>query len=460
MRKETEGAKNDFTVGAPLPKLVRFALPIVAVYILQQFYNTADTLVVGRFVGENALAAVGSSGQVTGVVLALISGATLGMSVVVSQYFGAKDEVRLKKSIMTSLYMVIGLSLIFSVFGAALARPLLRLMQTPENILDDATLYLRIIFLGSLATAMYNAANSVSRSLGDSMTPMIVLVICAILNVGLNLLFVAVFRMGVAGVGYATVLASALSAVACVWILCRKMPVVIPQKESMPWDGEVALSVTKIGVPSALQSASMALGNVTLQGLVNSFGSTVIAGFSAATRIDNLISWPPGGFTNAMQYYTGQNIGAGKPERIKQGVRVTLLVVIAYSLAAAAITIPLRFKLMALFSREGGEMIAVGARYLLIVALFWSGAGINHCFKSLLTGAGDAAAAVWVSAGEMGARIIFSFVLSHFIGWGGLAVGVPVGWFTASLLGWLLYRKGNWKKKSVVRNDAAENAEA
>lgn len=451
MTRNSRSERGDFTVGPPMVKLIQFALPIVAVYILQNLYHTADALVVGRFVGENALAAVGSSGQVTGLVLTLISGATLGMSVVASQYIGAKDFAMFKKTIVTSFYLIMAMSMLFSVLGAILARPLLRLMQTPENIIDDATVYLRIIFLGSSVTALYNMSNSISRALGDSITPMVVLVISAVLNVGLNLLFVLVFKLAVAGVAYATVLATALSAVACVIILVKKKPVIKPTADTLGWNGKIAKTVIKIGVPSALQSSSMSLGNVLLQSITNTFGSTVIAAFSAATKIDNLISWPPGGFTSAMQYYTGQNIGAGKPERIKEGVKASLIVVIGYSAVAALITIPFRTSLMRLFSTGEGEMIEVGAKYLVIVASFWSFAGINHLFKSLLTGAGDAMAAIYCNIAEMGVRLLLAFVLSRTLGYIGIFISAPCGWFASAMAGILLYWKGKWKEKGVVK---------
>lgn len=447
--------RYDFTVGPPLGKLVRFALPFVAVMILQNLYHTVDTMVVGRFVGENALAAVGSSGQVSSLVLMLISGATTGMSVVVSQFFGAKDFAKLRKTIMTSLYMILGLSVVFSILGAALTYPLLKLMGTPGNIIDSAAVYLRIIFLGSGATAIFNMANSISRSLGDSVTPLIVLVISAVLNIGLDLIFVLNFGMGVDGVAYATVLATGLSAVACTVILIRKMPFIKPTPDAYGWDGKIAGAVVKIGLPSVLQSSSMSLGNVMIQGLINGFGSTVIAAFSAATKIDNLLSWPPGGFTNAMQYYTGQNIGAGKPERIKNGVRASLAVVIGYSAVAGLVTIPLRGFFLSFFSTADGGLVRIGAEYLLIVALFWSFAGINHLFKSVLTGAGDAMAAIYCNVAEMGTRLVLSLLLSRSLGYRGIFIATPCGWFVAAVTGIVLYCRGRWKEKGIVKDGAS-----
>lgn len=441
----------DFTVGRVLPKLVRFALPVVAVYILQSLYNTADTVIAGRYISESALSAVGASGQVSGLVLTLISGATLGMSVVVSQYFGARDMERLRKSITTSLYIIVALSIIFSAVGAALARPILKLMRTPDDVLDDAVVYLRIIFLGSTATAIYNMANSISRSLGDSVTPMIVLIVTAVLNVGLNVLFVVVFRMGVPGVAYATVIATALSALTCAAILAKKMPFILPKKHDATWDTEIAKSVVKIGVPSALQSSSLTLGNVMVQGIVNSCGSTYIAAFTAATKVDNLISWPPGGFTSAMQYYTGQNIGAGKPERIKDGVKVSVMVVVIYSAVMAAAAIPCAPALMRLFTTAEGEMVDIGARYLRIVAAFWSFAGLNHMFKSILTGAGDAVSAIFVSVAEMICKLVLSLVFSRFWGFTGVIIAAPIGWVAAAAMGFVIYKRGKWKNKAIVK---------
>ncbi len=442
----------DFTVGSPAGKLIKFAMPLVAIYVLQNLYHTADTLVVGRFVGENALAAVGSCGHISGLVLTLMSGATLGMSVVVSQYFGAGDDERLKKSVITSFYMIVALALIFSALGAVFSRQLLQLIQVPDNILDDATLYLRIIFIGGLATGLYNMATSISRALGDSITPMIVLIVTAVLNVALNVLFVVTFKLAVAGVAYATVIATVLSAVVCVVILWKKHPMLHPTRSTAKPDKEIAIQVVKIGAPSALQSSTMSLCNLVTQGLLNSFGSTVIAAYTAAVKIDNLIAWPPGGFTQAIQVYTGQNVGAGKYDRIKEGVRVSLLVVFLYSAVAGVITLLFREPFMNMFTNvTGTEMVKIGVQYLTIVACAWSFTGFNHLYKCVLTGAGDANGAFIVTAAELAARLGLSVLLSRFMGYIGLFIATPIGWVVAATVGWVLYRLGRWKTKAVVK---------
>jgi len=243
-------ASTDFTTGNPVKKLVIFSLPLIAVLVLQGLYNTADSIVVGRWVGEEALAAVSAPGSITTLTLMVVHGAATGVSVVLAQYIGAKDETMVKKIVATGAYLIMGLSVVMGILGAIFAPQLLMLIDVPENIVDDAVLYLRVVFLATPISSLYNLSTSISRSTGDSMTPMIVLLICAILNVGLNILFVAVFSLAVAGVAYATVIAQTVSAIVCVMIVWRRQPMIRPTKETARFDKQVLRDVVKIGVPS------------------------------------------------------------------------------------------------------------------------------------------------------------------------------------------------------------------
>ena len=449
---------RDFTSGSPGKQLLVFALPLIASMVLQNLYNAADSVIVGRYVGETALAAVGTTAHVSSLILMLISGATLGMSVIVSQFYGAKDIAGVKKTVATSVYIIVILSLVFSVVGAVFSRHLLKLIQVPDNVIDDATLYLRIIFLGSIATAMYNMANSLSRAMGDSVTPMIVLIITCILNVFLNILFVTKFNLAVAGVAYATVIATAISAVVCWILIWFRLPVLHPQREHLKPDREIVKTVAKLGLPSALQSSSLSLGVILLQAIVNGFGSTVMAAFSAATKIEALVSYPPGGVTQGMQVFTGQNVGAGKYDRVHQGFNAAVKMIAVYSVISAAVMIGFGGPLVSIFTSEGGEMVRMGKIYLIYSGLGVFFCGLIHLCKSTLTGAGDAAASVYVTVVELTVRVASAFVLSRYtpLGYIGAFLGTPIGWVCSGAYGFFRYKRGRWKEKRIVK-EAAQN---
>lgn len=443
---------QDFTTGPPVRKLLIFAVPFIVSTVLQNLYGAADSVIVGRYVGETAMAAVGTTTAVTSLVLMFMSGATLGMSVVAAQFRGAGDTANLRRTVSTSMYLITVLSLLFGAVGIVLAEPLLRLIQVPPEALDDAVRYLRIIFFGSAATAYYNMANSLSRAMGDSMTPMVVLVIASVLNIGLNLLFVARFAMGVAGVGYATVIATALSAAASWALLLRKIPLLRLRGEDWRPSLRIAGIVARVGLPSALQTSSLSLGRLLMQSMVNGFGTTVMAAFSAATKIEAFISYPPGGITGGMQIFTGQNVGANKLERVHLGYRGAALAVILYSMASGVVMCFFGRELVALFDPDNVEMARIGGIYLV-----WSGIGVTFCgilelSKSTLIGAGDTASSVYATITDMGVRLAAAFLLSRTAGLGyvGLFLGTPIGWLAASALSYGIYKQGRWKRKRIA----------
>lgn len=450
---------SDFTTGHPTKKLLLFSLPLIAIMVIQCFYNMADSIVVGQFVGEDALAAVSSAGSVTQIVTMLISGVSMGLSVMVSQYYGAKDEEMLKKSIMTSLYVIVGISIVLAVVGAVFAREFLTLVRVPENILDDATVYLVIIFLGTPATALYNTANGVARSTGDGVTPMIVLIITAILNVGLNVLFVAVFHMAVAGVAYATVIATVISAISCVILTLKRIPVVRPNADSFKPNMTIVKNLIKLGVPSALQSAASSIGGLAVQVVVNGFGSTVIAAYSSAQKVEAMISFPPGGFTGAMQVWTGQNVGAGKFERVKEGYNATVKVIAVYTVFSITVLLLFGKQLMTLFS--GGEQFqTIGAQYLACTCSGMFSIGMLYLSRSTLAGAGDAMATVYTTAIEMVTRIASAFILAHFFDYIGLFFAAAIGATCGAIFATIRYLSGKWKDKAIVkRAPAPQSAE-
>lgn len=447
---------NDFTTGHPTKKLLLFSLPLIAIMVIQNLYNTADSIVVGQFVGEEALAAVNSAGNVTQIVMLLLTGISMGLSVLVSQYYGANDMDMLRKAIMTSTYVIVVLSVLFGILGAVFARTFLTWIRVPENILDDATVYLLIVFLGTPATAFYNMANGVARSVGDGITPMIVLIITAILNIGLNILFVAVFGLEVAGVALATVIATIVSAIACVYLVFKRIPVVRPTPDALKPNKEVFKNLIKLGIPSALQSSANAIGGLAVQIVVNGFGSTVIAAFSSARHIEALISYPPGGFTGAMQVWTGQNVGAGKFERVKQGYNATVKVIIAYTVFSVAVLLAFGKQFMMMFT-TGEDFIRIGAEYLACSCAGMFSVGMLYLSRSTLAGAGDAMAAVYCTAIEIVARVVSAIVLSHYFGYVGVFFATPIGSTAGAIFATIRYMSGKWKDKGVVNRRPARD---
>lgn len=272
----------DFTSGSPIRKLFLFSLPLVAIMVLESLYNTADSIIVGRYVGEDALSAVSSVGAVSSLVMMLVYGACTGISVIISQYVGAKDGLMVKRSAVTGTYFIAVLSLLLGAAGTLLAPRLLSIINVPQNIREDALLYLRVILLGTPIFSFYSMADAVSRAMGDSVTPMIVLLISAVINVVLNLLFVVKLHLAVAGVAYATVIAEALSAMVCAAIIWFKLPLVRPNRQSARPDKTVLRNIIRIGVPSVLESSTSSVGNLLVSSLVNSFGSTVIGAYNSA----------------------------------------------------------------------------------------------------------------------------------------------------------------------------------
>lgn len=448
---EKKKQKYNFTSGPIVKPLILFAIPLAISFTLQNLYNMADMIVVGRFLGENAIAAVGTTNSIFMLITMMITGATVGISVVVSQYFGGGEEKMVKKAVYTGLYIVVSLGIIFSIIGAIFSRQLLLLISTPENVIDDAALYLRIVCVGALATALYNFAGQLMRALGDGITAMIMLIIASVLNVGLNLLFIAVLKTGVEGVAYATVIAMAFSAVSCAVIALKKLPILRPTKETAAFDKEVALQIAKIAAPAALQQSTTSLGSLCVQSGINSFGSMVMAAFNAANKLETVFTFPPGGLTQALQVVVGQNMGAEKPERVKTGVKYTFIIQEAYHIVTGIILIVFGKNLLGLFVTGASDLMDIGYVYLVMIAIGSLANAVRSLTLATLTGSGDAGAALMVSAVELCGRIIGAFVLAKIFGYPGVFLSTPLAWTLGAIYGSIRYFSGKWKDKAVVR---------
>lgn len=377
----------DMTAGRPARLLWRFTLPTLAGNLLHQAYSITDSVVVGQYLGQTALAAVGCTAPIVMLLAALMIGINVGVGILISQYFGQRDYRGIRRALVASLYLglVIAVALVF--LGLLLAEPILRWMGTPEGPLRDAAAYLRINFLTTICPLFYYLFSSVFRGMGDSRTALYCLVIAALGNVGLDVLFVAAFHWGVAGTAWATALAQALSALFAAVLLYRRYPEVRLHREDLRFDPKLFGRITRLALPIALQSAFNNLSNVVAQSGVNTFGETVMAAYTAASRIGTLALMPVETIASSLSVYAGQNHGAGKPRRIRQGIRAALALSLGVSTVLAAGLLLGGGALARLFLTEpSAPVLAVVQRYLLIAAVPGFLAAVMNIYQQALRG--------------------------------------------------------------------------
>ena len=441
---------KNLTEGKPLKLLFFFALPMVIGNFFQQLYNMVDSMVVGKFVGEDALAAVGSSFPVVFLAVAIAAGLSMGCTVVISQLFGAGQIREMKTTISTALIAlgVIGLAIMAA--GELAAGPLLKLLGTDADIMADSLTYLRIYFGGAVFLFLYN-------TFGDSNTPLKFLMVSALTNIGLDLLFVIRFHMGVAGVAWATLIAQGLCAVVSFFVLIKRMkdmesePAAADKKFAF-FEANAARRIARVGVPSMLQQSIVSLSMMFMQGLVNSYGKVFVAGYTAATKIDTLAMMPNMNFSNAMSSYTAQNIGAGKDKRVVQGYKACLLMVLIFSLIITGIIYLFGPQLLSLFLNSGSEGSAMGygLRYMKTVSVFYVLMGLMFVGNGLLRGAGDMGAFMLSSMSNLFSRVAIAYLLAHFIGSSAIWWSIPIGWGIGAIFSFIRVQSGKWKLKKLV----------
>lgn len=447
---------KDMTKGMPAKLILGFAGPLILGNIFQQFYNMADAVIVGRFVGQEALAAVGATGSTTFLLVALMMGLTNGAGIIISQYYGAEEYVNMRKSIISLAFIILLLSILTSLTGVLASRRLLMILNTPESILDDAVLYMRILFSGVFGIAAYNMCGAVLRSIGDSKTPLYALVLSSAINVGLDLLFVITFGWGVGGAAAATVISQTASAVFCIAVIKKKHKVLHPQKNEIHIDAGRIRMIFRMGLPTAMQSSLIALSNMSVQSLVNGFGAVTLAAYTAAGKIDSIAIQLVVSIGMAMSVYSGQNVGAGNFDRVIKGLKHTLAIMVSGCVLTAVMIVLFKESLLGLFLRgdEASAAISIGSEYLIIVSVAYVIAGIMQSFLNLIRGAGDMSASIFAGIIELSARVLFSFVLSAKLGSTGLWIAIPLSWGCACLYTIFRYSTGKWKEKSVVAKAA------
>ena len=443
--------KLSMTSGNPAKPLILFTLPLVAGNIFQQFYNIVDSIIVGNYVGANALAAVGSSTAITMMFVMIATGTGIGCSVIISQLFGAKQFGKMKSAISTALISVLVFSIILSIIGVFINKGILTLMGTPADVFDDAVVYLQIYFYGFVFLFMYNIFSSVFQALGDSMKPLLFLVFSSVLNIGLDIYFVVGLHMGVAGVAWATLIAQGVSALLSFIVLMHKLKRIETEKYAF-FDGQLLKSMIKIAIPSIIQQSIISVGMVFIQAVVNRFGATFLAGYTAATKIDGIAIVPMVAVGNAMSTYVAQNMGAGKPDRVKIGYRICLAMGVGMGVVLAVLFGIFGEQLIGLFMDSSSEAaaIAVGVDFLSVISKGYIIMALLNCTGGILRGAGDMKFFLVGSLSNLALRIILCYSLAtitagDIIRWSG-----PLGWFLGFLIFFIRYKQGGWKKKKLV----------
>ena len=437
----------DMTRGSVFRHVLIFTFPLLIGNLFQQFYNLVDSLVVGNFVGANALAAVGTCGSLNYLIFALSSGLSVGLGVMAAQAFGARNTQDIRKIVAGGIYILGGAGLIVSILGYTLAPSLLRLLRAPETILPDAVTYLRLICLGTVPVALYNGIASILRAMGDSKTSLYFLIAASLINVVLDLTFVLGLGLGVFGVGLATLISQVASFVISLVYALAKVSVFRLRKEELSFDGDIVKRALILGIPVAAQSSIISVSTMVLQGVVNGFGETVMAAYTVVDRVEQIVQQPYTSLGTALTTFAGQNVGAQRLDRVKQGFRVSVYLALGFSLVLLPIAYVFGPQIIGVFVKEP-EVIAIGARALKINSLFYFALGMIYVPRSLLNGCGDSAFAMINGLTEVICRIVYSNVFTRIpmIGCWGIWITTGFTWGTTALVCLHRYFRGKWRR--------------
>ncbi len=437
----------DMTVGKPAKLMMSFAVPMLVGNIFQQLYNVVDTIIVGRFVGREALAAVGSSFAIIVLINSIILGLAMGASVLFSQLYGAKDYKRLKTSIIMAAVFILAVTLVLSVITFFSTDTIIRLYKMPPETVHYASGYLRCIFAGLIFVSLYNIAANVLRSLGDSKTPLYFLLIACFINIVLDLWFVVGMGMEVFGAAVATVIAQAVSGIACAGFTVYKIKFLQFHRSDAVFDRALFRTMGKYAFLTSVQQSVMNFGIVMIQGLVNTFGSALMAAFSAGVKIDAFAYMPVQDFGNAFSTYTAQNVGAGNKQRVRQGLKTAAVMTGIFSIIVTIVVILFAKPLVGLFVKaEDVEVIAIGVKYLHIEGAFYILIGFLFMFYGFYRGLGLASMSIVLTVVSLGTRVLLAYMLAPSFGYTMIFWAIPIGWLLADLVGvvtWLRVKKLN-----------------
>ena len=455
---------KDLTQGSEGRGILRFAAPMLLGHMFQQLYTFVDQIIVGRVLGKEALASVGASFPILFTLIALIIGIATGGTIVISQFFGAKDFKKVKRAIDTIFIVMAVSSVIMTVVGIRFTEDIFRLINLPEELMESAVAYFTVYVSGLVVFFGYNSVAAVLRGLGDSITPLYFLVLATVLNIGLDLLFIVKFGWGVQGAALATIIAQGVGFLVAVFYLNSTHELIKFNLREFSFDREIFKQSLQIGLPTGLQQTFVAVGMLALMRIVNGFGTDVVAAYTAAGRLDSLAIIPSMVFSTALSTFVGQNIGAGKIERVKKGLSRTLLMASAVALGITALIIVFKTPLMGLFTTDQ-EVIRIGGEYLTIVTSFYLLFTGMFIYAGVMRGAGDTLIPMFITLFSLWIiRIPFAVFLSQetidFLGFTirGMGLGpegiwwsIPSGWGFGMVLSFIYYKTGRWKTKSVIK---------
>lgn len=435
INKEEKALKkggNDLTVGRPRKVILKFSIPILLSALLQQFYSMVDTIVVGQFLGTDALAGVGATGSINFMGIGFCMGICFGFALPMAQYFGAKDYSTMRKFIYNSIWVAAGFGVIMAIVICSLCRDILIWMSTPDNILEYAYEYVFIIFAGIPITFAYNLLSGMIRSVGDSQTPFIILLLSAIVNIGVDIISVAVLDMGVAGPAYATLFAQLFSVILCLIVIKRKFTFMKIQHDEAKINWRYIGILCKMGIPMGLQYSITAIGTMILQVGINSLGSQAVAAVTAAGKISNFLGCTTEALGSTMATYTGQHIGAGKIERIRKGLRAANMMGIIYSVVIfVTMVLTSKYWLMMFLKPTETQVIADASKWLIINTAFYILLTFVNVFRFTIQGAGYSGLAIMAGVLEMIARSVVGVWMIPLLGFTGVCIASPVAWIMA-----------------------------
>ena len=436
---------KDLTVGKPESVLWKFCLPLFASIIFQQLYNIADSLVAGKFIGENALAAVGNSYEITLIFIAFAFGCNIGCSVIVSQFFGAKDYKNMKTSVYTAMISTGVLCAVLMLFGVLFCGNLLKLIKTPSAILNDSKLYLDIYIYGLPFMFFYNMATGIFSALGDSKTPFIFLAVSSVTNIFIDIIFVKAFNMGIAGVAWATFICQGISAVLAVIVVFIRLSKIKVLQRCPVFSFIILVKLLKIAIPSILQQSFISIGNIIIQSVINEFGAGTIAGYSAAVKLNNLVITSFTTLANGISNFTAQNLGAGKSERIRDGFKAGLKMVWIISIPLVLLYFFAGKQLLYLFlDNPTNTAIHTGIMFLCILSPFYFVVSTKLVADGILRGAGLMSRFMITTFTDLILRVVLAIILSKQFGSTGIWCAWPIGWSIATTLSVIFYKKAKF----------------
>lgn len=443
---------RDLTIGSEAKLIFRFTVPMLIGNVFQQMYNVVDSIVIGKFLGNEALAAVGASFPLIFTLISLIIGLATGGTIIISQYYGAKKLDMVRKAIDTMYIVMFVASVILTITGFFTSKLIFELIDLPDDVIPLAVSYFNLYALGFVFFFGFQGTTSILRGLGDSKTPLYFLIASTIVNIVLDLLFVVVFKWGVEGVAIATIISQAGAFFTLILFLNRKNELLIFRPLKMVFDKDIFVKSIKIGLPTGLQQTFVAVGMLALYKVVNIFGTTTIAAYTVAMRIDSFASLPAMNFSAALSSFVGQNIGAGKLERVTKGLFATLWMTAIISIVVTLVAFLFSTSIMQLFTNDL-EVIEAGKSYLYIVSAFYILFSTMFVYNGVLRGAGDTLIPMFVTLFALWViRIPLSWYLSSFMGPAGIWWGIPIAWGFGAFFSFVYFQTGKWKTKNVLQS--------